>query len=98
VIVSRISSDSIDRFITEGETFGLVKLVMTENEVIVGADAIGAHAGEWIQFFTLAIRQGLSLQQVSETIFIYPTFSEIAKKAVSRYLRAKQSPAAANSL
>jgi pyruvate/2-oxoglutarate dehydrogenase complex dihydrolipoamide dehydrogenase (E3) component len=54
---------------------------------ILGADAIGAHAGEWIQFFTLAIRQKLTIDSMAEMIFIYPTFSEIVKKALSRYLR-----------
>jgi pyruvate/2-oxoglutarate dehydrogenase complex dihydrolipoamide dehydrogenase (E3) component len=91
VIVSQVNTSSIDRFITEGETVGFLKLVMDKNDVILGADAMGIHAGEWIQFLTLAIKQKLTLQALAETIFIYPTFSEIVKKAATRYLRAKQS-------
>lgn len=91
VFVSQVNTSSIDRFITEGETVGFLKLVMDKNDVILGADAIGVHAGEWIQFLTLAIKQKLTLQALAETIFIYPTFSEIVKKAAARYLRTKQS-------
>ena len=91
VFISQVNAGSIDRFITESETVGFLKIVMDKNDVILGADAIGVHAGEWIQFLTLAIKQKLTLQALAETIFIYPTFSEIVKKAAARYLRTKQS-------
>lgn len=87
VNVSRVNTGSVDRFITESETVGFLKLVMDQNDVLLGADAIGAHAGEWIQFLTYAIKQGLSIESIADTIFAYPTFSEIVKKAVTRYLR-----------
>ncbi len=90
VNISRVGTNSIDRFITEGETEGFLKIVMDENDVILGADAIGTHAGEWIQFFTLAIKQKLPIQSLGDLIFIYPTFSEIVKKGITRYLRTKQ--------
>ena len=89
VFISKVNTSSIDRFITESETVGFLKLVIDKNDVILGADAIGVHAGEWIQFLTLAIKQKLTLQALAETIFVYPTFSEIIKKAATRYLRAK---------
>lgn len=92
VKVSRVDTGSVDRFITEGETTGFLKLVMDKNDVLLGADAIGAHAGEWIQFLTYAIQQGLSIQSIAETIFDYPTFSEIVKKAVTRNLRNSRIP------
>jgi pyruvate/2-oxoglutarate dehydrogenase complex dihydrolipoamide dehydrogenase (E3) component len=93
VTVSHVNTNSIDRFITESDTVGFLKLILDENDVILGADAIGAHAGEWIQFFTLAIKQGLSLQQIADTIFAYPTFAEIVKKVVTRYLRTRETSA-----
>ena len=79
----------IDRFTTESQTCGFLKIVLDENDNILGADAIGAHAGEWIQFITLAIQNKLSAQSFADTIFIYPSFSEIAKKAFTRFLRTK---------
>lgn len=89
VNISRVDTASIDRFITERETSGFLKVIMDENDHVLGADAIGTHAGEWIQFFTLAIKQKMSIQAFAEAIFIYPTFSEIVKKAATRYLRTK---------
>ncbi len=92
VNISRVNTGSVDRFITESETAGFLKLVMDQNDVLLGADAIGAHAGEWVQFLTYAIKQRLPIQSIAETIFAYPTFSEIVKKAVTRYLRTRQIP------
>jgi pyruvate/2-oxoglutarate dehydrogenase complex dihydrolipoamide dehydrogenase (E3) component len=86
----QVETNSIDRFKTESETEGFLKIVMDEEDRILGADAIGKHAGEWIQFFTLAIKLKLPIQDLGNLIFIYPTFSEIIKKAISRYLRTKE--------
>ena len=88
--IFRLPTETVNRFTTESDTAGFIKIIMDKDDVILGADAIGAHAGEWIQFFTLAITQKLSLEAIAETIFIYPTFSEIAKKVTSKYLRAKR--------
>jgi len=85
--ISRVGADTIDRFKTESVTEGFLKLVIGPSNEILGADAIGNHAGEWIQFFTLAIKHKLPMQSLGDLIFIYPTFSEIVKKSISRYLR-----------
>lgn len=90
VRVSRVAAGSVDRFITESDTTGFLKVVLDANDMILGADAIGAHAGEWIQFFTLAMKAGQPIQSIAETIFVYPTFSEIVKKSATRYLRSRQ--------
>ncbi|MBW6466670.1 MAG: NAD(P)/FAD-dependent oxidoreductase [Brevefilum sp.] len=87
--VFRLPTASGNRFTTEAETVGFIKIVMDKNDTLLGADAIGAHAGEWIQFFTLMIKQGLPLEALADTIFIYPTFSQMANKVVTKYLQAK---------
>ena len=79
----------VDRFTMESQTCGFLKVVMDENDNILGADAIGVHAGEWIQFITFAMQNKLPVQSFADTIFIYPTFSEIAKKVFTRFLRTK---------
>lgn len=40
---------------------------------ILGAHLIGPHADEVINVFTLAVRHGLSADQLTETMFAYPT-------------------------
>lgn len=79
----------IDRFITDRKTGGFLQVIFDANDYIVGAEAVGQHAGEWIQLLTIAIKNNISAQQMNDTIFPYPTYSEIVKKAMSRYLRTK---------
>ena len=85
----RVGVDSVDRFITEGKTAGFIKVAYDADDRIIGADAIGAHAGEWIQLASLAMQGGLTAGRLAETIFIYPTYSEVVYKSATRYLRTK---------
>ena len=78
---------AIDRFITDRKTGGFIKVVFNKKDEVLGADAIGAHAGEWIQLITFIIKNKIRAVQVADTIFAYPTYSEIVKKAFTRYLR-----------
>ena len=81
---------AIDRFITDRKTGGFIKVVFNKKDEVLGADAIGAHAGEWIQLITFIIKNKIRAVQVADTIFAYPTYSEIVKKAFTRYLRSKK--------
>ena len=80
---------NIDRFITDRKTGGLLKVIFSDEDLVLGAEAVGAYAGEWIQLFTIIIKNKIKAQQMDETIFAYPSYSEIVKKAFSRYLRSK---------
>lgn len=77
----------IDRFLTEGKTEGFLKVIFDDKNNVIGADAVGAHAGEWIQLITVAIKNKISIESFADTIFIYPTFSEIVKKVFTRFQR-----------
>lgn len=56
---------------------GLLKLFADpERRVLVGAAAVGPEAGEWIGQLTLAIRAGVSVDVLRDTIQPFPTFSE----------------------
>lgn len=78
---------TVDRFLTDGKTKGFLKMIFGPNQEVLGADAIGAHAGEWTQLVTLIMKHKLPLEQFVYTIFSYPTYSEIVKKVITRYLR-----------
>ncbi len=88
VEVLRVNA-TLDRFTTDGKTEGFLKIVLGKNDQILGADAIGAHSGEWIQLLTMAMKNRTPIKQFAETIFAYPTYSEIVKKAFVRYFRTK---------
>ena len=78
-----------DRFTTDSKKGGLLKIVMDSDNRILGATGIGAHAGEWVQCLTLAVKMGLKAEDIADTIFAYPTYAEIVKKSCSRFLRTK---------
>jgi pyruvate/2-oxoglutarate dehydrogenase complex dihydrolipoamide dehydrogenase (E3) component len=79
---------NLGRFKTENAK-GFIKIILDKKDNIVGAHALGAHAGEYIQNLTLAMQHHITVNQIAETIYPFPTFSEIVKKAFSRYLRTK---------
>ncbi len=81
---------SIDRFITDRKTGGMLKVIFSNDDLVLGAEAVGALAGEWIQQFTVVMKNKIKAGQMADTIFSYPTYSEIVKKAFSRYVRSKK--------
>ena len=78
-----------DRFKTDTKVGGLIKVVMDAENTILGGTGVGAHAGEWIQILTLAVKHQLRSEDLADTIFAYPTYAEIVKKSASRFLRTK---------
>lgn len=78
-----------DRFRTDGKIGGLIKVVMDENDVYLGATGVGAYAGEWVQHFTIPIAKKMTATEMADMIFAYPTYSEVVKKVASRFLRTK---------
>jgi dihydrolipoamide dehydrogenase len=51
--------------------------LLSDGERLTGACALGPEAGEWLQQATLAIRAGVPLDVLRDTIQPFPTFSEI---------------------
>ena len=58
------------------ESNGFLTL-LSDGERLTGAYALGPEAGEWLQQATLAIRAGVPLDVLRDTIQPFPTFSEI---------------------
>jgi len=62
---------------------GLLKLAADPDRgVLVGAVAVGPEAGEWLGQLTLAIRAGVPIDVLRDTIQPYPTFSEAIQFAL----------------
>jgi pyruvate/2-oxoglutarate dehydrogenase complex dihydrolipoamide dehydrogenase (E3) component len=78
---------TLDRAIIEGETFGFLKVVASGSGRILGAHIIGPAAGELIHSFVPAVRDGALLQEMAETIHVYPTLAEIGHCAGNEYYR-----------
>ena len=63
------------------ESNGFLTL-LSDGERLTGAYALGPEAGEWLQQATLAIRAGVPLDVLRDTIQPFPTFSEIYAEAL----------------
>lgn len=78
-----------DRAQTERETRGAAKIVARRNGRVLGASILGAHAGELIHVWVLAIERGLKLKDIARMIAPYPTLGEIEKAAASEFYKPK---------
>jgi len=74
-----------DRAQTERDTDGFVKIVSRRNGRILGATIVGAHAGELIHVWALAIARGLKLSAVAGIVAPYPTRGEAGKRAAGDF-------------
>jgi pyruvate/2-oxoglutarate dehydrogenase complex dihydrolipoamide dehydrogenase (E3) component/uncharacterized membrane protein YdjX (TVP38/TMEM64 family) len=73
---------SNDRAVTDSTTDGLlVVLVRRLSGKIVGAHIVGKNAGEILAVFSVAMDNNLSLWKLRRTIYAYPTYALIIKKA-----------------
>lgn len=75
----------IDRAVTEHEEHGIIILHTTSGGKILGAHAAGAQAGEIVNEYALAMKNGLKLSKVSDTIHAYPTMLLGARRAADQY-------------
>jgi pyruvate/2-oxoglutarate dehydrogenase complex dihydrolipoamide dehydrogenase (E3) component len=79
----------IDRAQTENDLTGFIKLVLAgKKEEIVGAHLICAHAGELSGELALAMQHHLTINDILDTIHVYPTMSTgIQQTAFEAYLQ-----------
>jgi pyruvate/2-oxoglutarate dehydrogenase complex dihydrolipoamide dehydrogenase (E3) component len=78
-----------DRSQAERDTHGMVKVFITPKGRILGATILGAHAGELIQIWCLAIQQKLKIGAVAGVILPYPTLGEASKRAAGSFYTPK---------
>ena len=87
--VTRYGIDDLDRAIADGAAHGWVKvLTVPGRDHILGVTIVGAHAGELIAEYVLAMKHGLGLNKILGTIHIYPTLAEANKFAAGEWKRA----------
>jgi pyruvate/2-oxoglutarate dehydrogenase complex dihydrolipoamide dehydrogenase (E3) component len=81
--------EDLDRAIAEDQAHGFVKvLTVPGKDRILGATIVGAHAGELLAEFVLAMRHGLGLNKILGTIHAYPTWAEANKYAAGNWKKA----------
>ncbi len=85
--VTRYDLDDLDRAIAESETKGFVKVLTPPGgkDTILGATIVGAHAGELLAEYTLAMKHKLGLNKILGTVHPYPTMAEANKFAAGNW-------------
>ncbi|MGF1669180.1 MAG: dihydrolipoyl dehydrogenase family protein, partial [Balneolaceae bacterium] len=88
----RFPFTKIDRAITDGKSTGLIKIYAKKwNGKILGASVLGTHAGEMISEYAVAMRNGITLRQLADTIHPYPTYGLGARRAADQWYIKNQS-------
>jgi pyruvate/2-oxoglutarate dehydrogenase complex dihydrolipoamide dehydrogenase (E3) component len=78
-----------DRAQAEHRLEGFIKVITTPGGRILGADIVGANAGEMIHLWTLAVSQKLKISAIAGMIAPYPTLSEVGKRAAGNFYLAQ---------
>ena len=94
-----IRADQVDRFVVENDSEGFLRVhVKGPRGKILGATIVGTQAGELIATISLAMKAGLGLATLAETVLPYPTRAEIIVRAAAAWRRSKLTPMAARIL
>ena len=88
----RFPYTKIDRALAENETEGLIKIFATKwTGKILGVSIAGKHAGELISEFAMAMKNGISLRNMADTIHPYPAWALGARRAADQWYIKNQS-------
>lgn len=88
--VTRYGIDDLDRAIADSEARGFVKvLTVPKKDKILGVTIVGAHAGDLIHEFILAMKYNIGLNKILGTIHIYPTLAESGRFTAGAWKRAR---------
>jgi pyruvate/2-oxoglutarate dehydrogenase complex dihydrolipoamide dehydrogenase (E3) component len=69
-----------DRALAEGESVGLIKLLLDRKEKPIGVQILGPHAGDLLSEWVAIMNGGVGLSKIASAIHPYPTLGEINKK------------------
>lgn len=83
---TRYDIGGLDRALADDHAKGFVKvLTVPGKDKILGATIVGAHAGELLAEFVLAMKHNLGLNKLLGTIHIYPTMAEANKATAGNW-------------
>lgn len=67
------------------ETEGFVKLIVSEEDILVGAHIIGAHASDLIHEATTLIYNKMNINDMKQIIHAHPTISEALSECIKKF-------------
>ena len=91
--VYRFPYAKLDRALTDDAATGMFKVLARPFDGrVYGATILGARAGDLIAEYALAIRCGITLRQIADTIHPYPTYAMGNRRAADQWYVRKLSP------
>ena len=85
--IAEFAFTEVDRAQAENKVNGKIKIITGKKAKILGVSIVGAHAGELILPWVIAINEGKNLRTFTNAIAAYPTFSEISKRVAGEYYK-----------
>lgn len=83
-----IPIDMVPRAEATAETRGVFKMVIhPEDSTILGVHIVAPHAAELIHEATLAVKFGLTIDDIIDTVHVFPTLSEGIKRVAQAFTR-----------
>ncbi len=88
IVVQRLGLEHVPRALVNHDTRGFVKIIAQEADGrILGVHVLSPHAGEVIQTGVLAVKLGLTIDDLADTLFPYLTEVEGLKLAAQTFSR-----------
>ena len=89
--VTKYKLDGLDRALADGEAHGFVKVLTPPGkDKILGVTIVGHHAGDLISEYVLAMKYGMGLNKILNTIHLYPSLAEANKYAAGQWKQANK--------
>jgi len=67
------------------ETDGFVKMIVDENDILVGAHIIGTHASDLIHELTTIMYKKINIYEYQNIIHAHPTISEVVGECIKKF-------------
>jgi len=91
--VAYLPMTEVDRAVTAGRTEGFIKIIAGRRRVlgnaggglVLGATIVADRAGEMIHELALAVRTGMFIGRLAQTIHAYPTWSLAVQQAAAQF-------------
>ncbi len=84
--IQRFDYADLDRAVTDACPQGGARLI-TRKGRIIGAEIVGAHAGELIHELALAIGANMKVARLASLVHAYPAYSQLNKRLAGQYYR-----------
>lgn len=79
--VGKVYFKSSGKALTIIEQAGFVKLVVDENDTVIGGQIIGPHASDLIHEVAVAVKNKLNVEAITSTVHAHPTLAEMIYEA-----------------